>query len=155
MIDEFKAFILRGNVIDLAVGVVIGTAFNAVVKSLVDDIIMPPIGYLLGGVDFSNLFFTVSGKHYPTLAEARAAHAVTVNYGTFINTVISFLIIGASVFVVVKMVNHLWQKRSEGEETDPATKSCPFCVSMIPVAATRCPNCTSELEEGKTVTKAA
>ncbi len=150
---EFKAFAMRGNVLDMAVGIVIGAAFGSVVKSLVNDVIMPPIGLILGKTDFSNLYILLkSGAKpgpYPSLAEAKAAGAVTINYGAFINTVIAFLVVALAVFLLIKAVNQL--ERAEAEETQveekPATKVCPYCFSTIPAQATRCPYCTSELTE--------
>ena len=150
MLQDFKAFIMRGNVIDMAVGIIIGIAFGAVVNSLVNDVIMPPIGLALGDVDFANLFVVlkeglVPGP-YPTLADARAAGAVTINYGLFVNAVVYLLIIAAVVFfLIVRPVARL-QARKKAEEPPPATKECPFCITAIPIKATRCPNCTSELK---------
>lgn len=146
MWKDFKAFIMRGNVMDLAVAVVIGAAFGAVVKSLVDDIIMPPIGLALGHIDFSNLFVllkegTTPGP-YPTPAQAKAAGAVTLNYGAFINTIIAFLIVALAVFVIVRMVSKLYAKPAPAA---PNTKPCPRCTLPIPLTATRCPNCTSDI----------
>jgi len=147
MLKEFKDFAMKGNVIDMAVGIIIGAAFGTIVKSLVDDIIMPPIGLLLGNVDFSNLFLVIKeGKvasPYVSLAEAKNAGAVTINMGMFINTVISFLIVVFSVFMVIKSVNKL---KKAPPPADPTTKECSFCFSAIPVKATRCPHCTSELK---------
>ena len=144
MLKEFKEFAMRGNVVDMAVGIIIGAAFGTIIKSLVSDVIMPPIGLLLGKVDFSNLFLVLSGRgtSYATLAEARAAGAVTLNYGLFINTIISFVIVAFAVFLVVRNVNRL--KREE-PVPDPTTKKCPYCFSVIPIKATRCGFCTSEL----------
>ena len=147
MLNDFKAFVMRGNVLELAIAVVIGAAFGVVVKSLVDDIVMPPIGLALGKVDFSNLYVllaegTKTPPPYASLAEAKAAGAVTVNYGLFINTVIGFLIVAAAVFALVRMANRMAAKPAPAT---PNTKSCPFCVSVIPLAATRCPSCTSQL----------
>jgi large conductance mechanosensitive channel len=147
MWNDFKAFIMRGNVLDLAVGVIIGAAFGTVVKSLVDDVIMPPIGLAIGGVDFSNLFVvlkegaTAAGP-YASLAEAKAAGAVTMNYGAFINTIITFLIIALAVFMLVRVVSRLHKQPAP---PPPDTKSCPQCATAIPLAAKRCPNCTSQL----------
>jgi large conductance mechanosensitive channel len=147
MLKEFKEFAMKGNVIDMAVGIIIGAAFGAIIKSLVDDVLMPPIGLLLGNVDFSNLFLIIKeGKvagPYSSLAAAKAAGAVSVNIGIFINTIISFLIVAFSVFLVIKNVNRM---KKEPPPPDPATKDCPFCFTAIPVKATRCPNCTSELK---------
>jgi large conductance mechanosensitive channel len=146
--NEFKQFILRGNVLDLAIGIIIGVAFNSVVQSLVNDIIMPPIGRILNNVDFANLYINLSGGHYASLEEAKAAGAATINYGAFINTVINFLIIAFVVFLIVKQFNRL-VRRKEKEEAPPAptTKECPYCLSTIPIKATRCAHCTSQLEE--------
>lgn len=147
MFKEFKAFALRGNVLDLAVGIIIGGAFGTIVKSLVDDVLMPPIGLALGNVDFSNLFLllqsgTKTPPPYATVAEASAAGAVTINYGQFINNVIAFLIIAFAVFLVVRSANRLQPQEAAAA---PATKDCPHCRMPIPVSATRCPHCTSEL----------
>jgi len=147
MLKEFKAFAMRGNVLDLAVGIIIGGAFGTIVKSLVDDIIMPPIGLALGNVDFSDLFFQLkegpkAAGPYASLADAQAAGAVTVNYGLFINSIITFLIIAFAVFLLVRAANRM--KPAEAAAA-PSTKDCPYCRMAIPVAATRCPNCTSEL----------
>jgi large conductance mechanosensitive channel len=149
MLKDFKEFAMRGNVVDMAVGIVIGAAFGTIVKSFVDDVLMPPIGLLLGNVDFSNLFLTLkdgakAAGPYASLAAAKAAGAVTLNLGLFINTLISFVIIAFAVFLVVKGVNRM--KREEvAPEAEPTTKECPFCLSPIPLKATRCPHCTSEL----------
>ncbi len=146
MLKEFKEFAMRGNVVDMAVGIVIGAAFGTVVKSLVADIIMPPIGLLLGNVDFSNLFFLLkAGKTagpYASLAAAQAAGAVTINIGVFINTIISFIIVAFAVFLVIRGINRL---QREKEPASVTTKECPRCLSTIPLNATRCPHCTSEL----------
>jgi large conductance mechanosensitive channel len=146
MLKEFKEFAMRGNVVDMAVGIIIGAAFGTIVKSLVNDIIMPPIGLLLGKVDFANLFIVMKrgGASYNTLAEAQAAGAVTLNYGAFINTIISFVIVAFAVFLVVKNINRL--KREE-PSPEPITKECPYCFSVIPIKATRCGFCTSELRD--------
>jgi large conductance mechanosensitive channel len=148
MIREFREFAVKGNVVDMAVGIIIGAAFGGIVKSLVADVIMPPIGLLLGNVDFSNLFIVL--KHgaeaatYASLADAQAAGAVTLNYGVFLNTVISFLIVALAVFVLVKNINRL--KRQEAPApAAPTTRECPHCFSTISIKATRCPNCTSTL----------
>jgi large conductance mechanosensitive channel len=142
MWKEFKKFIARGNVVDLAVAVIIGAAFGAIVNSFVNDILMPPIGLLLGRVDFTNLFITLSGGTYATLQEAQAAGAATINYGVFINTVIDFLIIAFVVFLLVRQINRLKKPEPAAALT---TKDCPYCLSVIPAKATRCPHCTSEL----------
>jgi large conductance mechanosensitive channel len=143
MLKEFKEFIARGNVIDLAVGIIIGVAFGKIVTSLVNDIIMPPIGLLLGNVDFTNLFINLSDRSFPNLAAAKAAAAPTINYGSFINTLIEFLIIAFVIFLIVKAINRM---RRRPEELPPTVKACEFCISSIPVQATRCPNCTSQLQ---------
>ena len=148
MLKEFKAFAMRGNVLDLAVGIIIGGAFGTIVKSLVDDVIMPPIGLALGNVDFSNLFVVLkegakAAGPYSTVAEAQAAGAVTVNYGLFVNSIITFLIIAFAVFMIVRAANRM--KPPEAEAA-PNTKDCPYCRMAIPVGATRCPQCTSELK---------
>ena len=144
MLAEFRKFIVRGNVIDLAVGIVIGAAFTSVVKSFVDDILMPPIGRITGGVDFSDLFIDLSGGDYPSLAAAREAGAATINYGVFINNLIAFLIVSFAVYVLVKAYGRL----RVVEETGPppvTEKECPFCAMRVPKAAIRCGHCTSEL----------
>ena len=148
MFKEFKEFAVRGNVVDLAVGVIIGAAFGAVVKSMVDDVIMPPIGMLLGGVDFANLFLTlregtVPGP-YATLAEAKEAGAVTINYGLLANNLVSLVIVAFVVFLLVRGINRM-RREKEAPPAAPTTKDCPFCATAIPIKATRCPNCTSEL----------
>ena len=139
MWKEFKEFMMRGNVLDMAVGIVIGVAFGKIVTSFVEDILMPPIGRLTGRVDFSNLLVSLSGQHYGTLAAAKAAGAATINYGVFVNTVLNFLIVAFAVFLLIRQVNRL--KRQPA----PATKECPFCFSSIALKATRCAHCTSEL----------
>jgi large conductance mechanosensitive channel len=144
MLEEFRKFIMRGSVVDLAVGVIIGGAFGKIVSSLVNDVIMPPIGLLVGRVDFSDLFINLSGKPYDSLAAAQAAGAATINYGLFINTVIEFLIVALVLFVVIKQVNRL-QTKKEAAPAAPTTKECPFCFTTIPIQAKRCPNCTSQL----------
>ena len=143
MIKEFKEFIQRGNVLDLAVGIIIGSAFGKIISSFVNDIIMPPIGLLLGKVDFSNLFVTLSGDSYKTLQEAQAAGAVTINYGVFLNTVVEFLIIAFVIFIVIRQINRL--SKTNPAPTEPTTKLCPHCCTEIPVQASRCPHCTSDL----------
>lgn len=142
MLKEFKEFAMRGNVLDMAVGIIIGAAFGKIVTSLVNDVLMPPFGLILGKVDFSSLFLNISGKDYPTLSAAKAAGAATINYGTFINNVIDFLIVAFVIFLLVRQVNR-WNKPAP--PAAPATKECPYCVSSIPDKATRCPQCTSEL----------
>ena len=144
MIKEFKEFIMRGNVLDMAIAIVIGIAFGTIVTSIVNDLIMPPIGLVLGNVDFSNLFVNLSSKPYSSLAEAKAAGAAVIAYGAFINTVINFLIVAVVMFVVIKVFN---QFRRKQEPPAPATKECPYCITAIHVKATRCPHCTSELKQ--------
>ena len=143
MLEEFKKFALRGNVIDLAVGVIIGGAFGKIVSSLVEDIILPPIGLLLGNVNFANLFISLSGEKFTTLAEAQTAGAPTLNYGLFLNNVIDFVILAFVIFLMIRAINQLTKKQ---EETAPATRECPHCLSQIPLKASRCPACTSEVE---------
>jgi large conductance mechanosensitive channel len=150
MLKEFKEFAMRGNVVDMAVGIIIGAAFGTIVKSLVSDVIMPPIGLALGNVDFSNLFIIL--KHgaemagpYASLADAQTAGAVTLNYGTFINTIISFIIVAFAVFMLIRSINKL-KRKEEAPPAEPTTKECPHCFSTIPIKATRCPMCTSELK---------
>ena len=149
MFKEFKEFIMRGNVIDMAVGIIIGAAFGTIVKSLVSDIIMPPIGLLLGNVDFANLFAvlkegTTAVGPYTSLADAQAAGAVTINYGVFINTIISFIIVAFAIFLLIRKINEL-KKQEEAPPAEPTTQDCPYCLTSIPIKATRCPHCTSEL----------
>ena len=148
MLKDFKEFAMRGNVVDMAVGIIIGAAFGTIVKSLVADIIMPPIGLLLGNVDFSNLFLVIkqgaSAGTFATVAEAQKAGAVTINYGVFINTVISFLVVAFSVFILVRGMNNL-KRKEEAVPEEPTTKECPKCLSTIAINATRCAFCTSEL----------
>ena len=143
MLKEFKEFAMRGSMVDLAVGIIIGAAFGKIVTSLVNDVIMPPIGLLLGKVDFSNLFVNLSGENFATLAEAKEAGAATINYGLFLNTVIDFLIVAFVIFMVIKQMNRL--KRQEETPAAPVTKDCPFCFTDIPVKATKCPNCTADI----------
>lgn len=150
MLKEFREFAIKGNVLDMAVGIIIGAAFGTIVKSLVSDVIMPPIGMILGNVDFSELFVVLkSGAKfagpYATLKDASAAGAVTINYGLFINTVISFVIIAFSVFLLVKAVNSMKRKSETDVPQAPVTKDCPFCFSKIPLQATRCAHCSSDL----------
>ncbi|MEJ5203163.1 MAG: large conductance mechanosensitive channel protein MscL [Anaerolineales bacterium] len=142
MLREFKEFALKGNVVDLAVGLMIGAAFGNIVSSLVNDILMPPIGLLLGNVDFSNLFINLSGTTYASLKEAQAAGAPTINYGLFINTVINFLLVALALYFVVRAINRF---RKEPVPIEPNSKECPYCLSTIPINATRCAHCTSEL----------
>ncbi len=145
MLKEFKNFALRGNVIDLAIGVIIGAAFGKIVSSLVNDILMPPIGLILGKVDFSNLFISLNGQAYASLAEAQAAGAPTLNYGLFINNVIDFLIVAFVIFLLIRQINKLTPKK-EVPAAEPTTRECPYCLTQISVKATRCPNCTSEVK---------
>lgn len=142
MIKEFKEFAMRGNVLDMAVGIIIGAAFGQIVTSFVQDVLMPPIGRLLGKADFSNLFVNLSGTHYDTIAAAKAAGAATLNYGLFLNTIINFLIVAFAVFLLVRQVNRLAPKPPP---PPPATRDCPYCLSAIPIQATKCAHCTSEL----------
>lgn len=147
--DEFKTFAMRGNVIDMAVGIIIGAAFGKIVDSLVKDIIMPPLGWLLGRVDFTNLYFVlpVDGKleQFDSLEAAQAAGAVTINYGLFINTLISFVLVAFAVFLLIKGINKLKDDKAEEVAAEPTTKECPYCCSTISIKATKCPNCTSQL----------
>jgi large conductance mechanosensitive channel len=150
IIEEFKKFALKGNVVDMAVGIIIGGAFGTIVKSMVDDVLMPPVGLALGNVDFTNLFVvlkegTKAAAPYAALADAKAAGAVTINYGLFINSVISFLIVAFCVFLLIRTMNRL--KREEAAPpAEPTTRDCPFCYSAIPIKASRCPQCTSEVK---------
>ena len=148
IIQEFKEFAVRGNVIDMAVGILVGAAFGKIVSSLVEDIIMPPIGLVTGKIDFSSLYINLSGGMYNSLAEAKAAGAVTMNYGIFLNNIISFLVVAACVFFLVKQINNLKRKEDVGSIA-PTQKSCPYCFSSISMKATRCPLCTSQLSGGK------
>ena len=141
MFKEFKEFAMRGNVLDLAIGIVIGAAFGKIVSSFVSDILMPPIGMLMGNVDFSNLFINLGAGSYESLAAAQAAGAATLNYGLFLNTIINFLIIAFAIYLLVSQINRFKRKQEEG----PTNKECPYCVSTIPLKATRCPHCTSEV----------
>lgn len=143
MLKEFKEFVMRGNVVDMAVGIVIGAAFGKIVTSFVSDVLMPPIGLLMGKMDFSNLFIDLSGAGYATLAEAKKAGAATINYGLFFNTLLDFIIIAFAIFLLIRQINRL--KRAPAPAA-PDTKECPFCLSTIPLKAVRCPNCTSELK---------
>ncbi|MGE5850203.1 MAG: large conductance mechanosensitive channel protein MscL [Candidatus Methylomirabilota bacterium] len=145
MLKEFKEFAMRGNVLDMAVGIIIGAAFGKIVAVFVSDVLMPPIGLLLGKVDFSNLFINLSGKPVSTIAEAKAAGAATINYGLFLNTVIDFLIVAFAIFLLIKQVNRL-KRQPEPAPVVPTTKDCPYCLSSVALKATRCPHCTSELK---------
>jgi large conductance mechanosensitive channel len=142
MVEDFKAFLTRGNVVDLAVALVIGAAFGGIVTSLVNDILMPPIGLALKGVDFTNLFMTLKGQSYPSLAAAKAAGAPTINYGVFINTIINFVIVAFAMFVIVRQTARF---RAPAPTPAVTTRDCPFCLSAIPLRATRCAHCTSQL----------
>lgn len=143
MFKEFKEFVMRGNVLDLAIAVIIGVAFGRIVTSFVEDILMPPIGVLLGRVDFSNLFINLSGQNYPSVAAAKAAGAATLNYGMFLNHIINFVIIAFAIFLLVKQINRM---QKPGPAPAPTTKDCPHCLSAIPLKATRCAFCTSDLK---------
>jgi large conductance mechanosensitive channel len=147
MIKEFKEFVVKGNVLDMAVGIIIGASFGKVVTSFVNDVLMPPIGLLLGKVDFSNLFINLSGKSFESLADAKKAGAATLNYGLFFNTMIDFLIVGFAIFILVKQVNRL-KREAPAPAPAPVTRECPFCMTGIPVKATRCPHCTSTVTAG-------
>jgi large conductance mechanosensitive channel len=140
MLKEFKEFAMRGNVLDMAVGIVMGAAFGGIVTSFVNDVLMPPIGLLIGRVDFSNRFISLSGRHFDSVAAAKAAGAATLNYGIFLNTVINFVIVAFAIFLLVRQVNKFWAPAA------PAMKDCTFCCSKIPAGATRCPQCTSQLQ---------
>jgi large conductance mechanosensitive channel len=148
MLQEFREFVLRGNVVDMAIGIIVGAAFGTIVEALVDSVIMPPVGLLLGGVDFTNFFILLKAGSpaapYASLADAQAAGAVTINYGLFINAVVSFLIVAFTMFLLIRSVNRL-KREEEAPPVEPTTKECPYCLSAIPVKATRCPHCTSEL----------
>jgi large conductance mechanosensitive channel len=144
MLKEFKEFAMKGNVLDMAVGIIIGAAFGKIVTSFVSDLLMPPLGLLLGKMDFSSLFIDLSGQHHPTIAAAKAAGAATINYGIFLSTVIDFLLVAFAVFLMVKQVNRL---RRQPPAADPTTKECQYCASVIPIQASRCPQCTSQLTQ--------
>jgi large conductance mechanosensitive channel len=145
MLKEFKEFAMRGNVLDMAIGIIIGAAFGKIVTSLVEDLLMPPIGLLLGRVDFTNLFINLSDKSYDTLAAAKAAGAATLNYGMFVNTIINFLIVALAIFLLVRQVNRLKRQPEPALAAAPTTRECPYCLSTIAMKASRCPYCTSEL----------
>ena len=142
MLKEFKAFVMRGNVLDLAVAVIIGAAFGPIITSLVNDVVMPPIGLVLGHVDFKDLFVSLNGQSYPTLAAAKAAAAPVIAYGLFLNTVVNFLIVAFVIFIVVRAANRLQRAPAPAA---PSTKDCPSCATPIPIPAKRCPHCTSQL----------
>lgn len=142
MLKEFKEFAMRGSVLDLAIGIVLGVAFGRIITSFVSDILMPPIGLLLGGIDFSSLFIPLRGGPYPSIAAAKAAGAPTINYGIFLSAVVDFVIVAFVLFLVVRQINRMYER----PEPTPTTKPCPFCLSTIPLRAVRCPFCTSELK---------
>lgn len=144
MLKEFKEFAMRGNVLDMAVGIILGASFGGIVTSLVNDLLMPPIGLLMGRVDFSNLFVSLNRRHFDTLAAAKAAGAATINYGVFLNTIINFVIVAFAVFLLVRQVNRL--RGPAPAPAAPTQKPCPYCCSQIPIGATRCPQCTSQLK---------
>jgi len=144
MLKEFKEFVMRGNVLDMAIGIIIGASFGKIVSSLVNDVLMPPLGLILGNVDFSNLFINMSGKSYASVAEAKAAGAATLNYGLFLNTVVDFMIVAFAIFLLVRQVNRLRSERPPAP-AGPPTKQCPYCLT-IPLVATRCSHCTSVLD---------
>ena len=143
MLKEFKEFAMRGNVLDMAIGIIIGGAFGKIISSLVGDILMPPIGRLMGNLDFSNLFFALNGQAYESLKAAKDAGAPTINYGLFLNTVIDFIIIAFAIFMLVKQINRL---KKEAPAAAPTTKECPYCLTQIALKATRCASCTSEVK---------
>ncbi|HEX9916132.1 MAG TPA: large-conductance mechanosensitive channel protein MscL [candidate division Zixibacteria bacterium] len=146
MFKEFKEFAMRGNVLDMAIGIIIGAAFGKIITSLVNDILMPPIGLLLGKLDFANLYFNLSGGKFASLIQAKAAGAVTISYGVFVNMVIDFVIVAFVIFLLVRQVNRF---KRQPAPVEPTTKECPYCFSAIPIKATRCPFCTSQLEKAK------
>lgn len=139
MLREFKEFVMRGNMIDLAIGIILGAAFGKVVTSLVTDILMPPVGLALGRVDFANLFISLNGQRYPTLQVAKTAGAPTINYGIFFNTILDFIVVAFVIFLVVRQINRMRRE-------SPTTRECPYCASLIPIKATRCPSCTSQVQ---------
>ncbi len=143
MLKEFREFIMRGNVLDLAIGIIVGAAFGKIVTSFVNDILMPPIGVLLGKVDFSELFINLTATPYPSRAAAKAAGAATINYGVFLNTVLDFLIVAFVIFLLIRQVNRL---KRQPAPAAPNTKECTYCLSAVPIKAIRCPHCTSELK---------
>jgi large conductance mechanosensitive channel len=144
MFKEFKEFAMRGNVLDMAIGIIIGAAFGKIITSLVGDVLMPPIGLLLGKLDFSNLFINLSGQHFASLTDAKAAGVATINYGIFFNTIIDFIIVAFVIFLLIRQVNKM-KRQPEPAPAVSTTKECPYCLSVIPIKATRCPHCTSEL----------
>ena len=143
VLKEFREFAMRGNVLDMAIGIIIGTAFGKIITSLVNDILMPPIGVLLGKMDFASLFVSISSQHYQRLADAKAVGAATINYGLFLNTIMDFIVVAFIIFLLIRQVNRFKKKE---EPAVPVTKDCPYCLSAVPVKATRCPHCTSELK---------
>jgi large conductance mechanosensitive channel len=145
MLKEFRDFAVRGNVVDLAIGVILGGAFGKIVTSFVNDILMPPIGLLLGGVNFADLFIALDGNKYPSVDAAKTAGAATVNYGVFINTMIDFVIVAFVIFLLVRSINRMHKPAPAAAPAEPTTKECPHCFTQIPIKATRCPNCTSQL----------
>ncbi len=145
MLKEFKEFAMRGNVLDMAVGIIIGGAFGKIISSFVSDVLMPPIGLMLGKLDFSNLFVDLSGGGHASLAAAKAAGAATINYGVFLNTVIDFVIVAFAIFLLIRQVNRL-KRKEEAPPAAPTTKDCPYCATAIPIKAVRCPSCTSDLK---------
>ena len=145
MLKEFKEFAMKGNVLDMAIGIILGVAFGKIVTSLVEDLLMPPIGLLLGKVDFTNLYLNLSDKSYETLAAAKAAGAATLNYGIFLNSIINFLIVAFGIFLLVRQVNRMKRQPEPAPAAAPTTKECPYCLSMIAIKASRCPHCTSDL----------
>lgn len=146
MLKDFKEFAMRGNVLDLAIGIVIGAAFGKIVSSFVSDILMPPIGLLLGNVDFSNLFVNLSSVDYPSLAAAQAAGAATLNYGLFLTTILDFIIIAFAIFLLISQINRFKRKEELAPPAPPTGKDCPYCLTNIPILAIRCPHCTSDLK---------
>ena len=145
MLKEFRDFAMRGNVLDMAIGIIMGAAFGKIISSLVSDILMPPIGMLLGRVDFGSLFLNLSGTDYPSLASAQEAGAPTINYGVFFNTVLDFVIVAFAIFLLIRQVNRM-SRQPEAPPAAPTTKPCSYCLSSIPINATRCPHCTSDLK---------
>jgi large conductance mechanosensitive channel len=145
MLREFKEFAMRGNVLDMAIGIILGAAFGKIVTSLVEDLLMPPIGLLLGKVDFTSLYINLSDKTFDTLAAAKAAGAATLNYGIFLNTIINFLIVAFAIFLLIRQVNRLKRQPEPAPAAAPTTKECPYCLSTIALKASRCPHCTSDL----------
>ncbi len=146
MLKEFKEFAMRGNVLDMGVGIILGAAFGRIVNSFVNDILMPPIGLIIGRVDFSSLFINLSGKSVTSLAEAKAAGAATINYGLFINNVIDFTIVAFAIFLLIRQINAIKRRSEKEPAAPPSTKDCPYCLLTVPLRASRCPHCTSELK---------